>query len=200
MLAKIEEYRSFLMTGSLILILIAASPTLALFIRIPSGPERFSELWLLDSDHRTDDYPFNVRVNETYTVFVGVDNHLRYSAYYRIYVKFRNQNQSAPNSSNGTTPSSLPAVFNFSSFVANEEVWELPLTFSFDYDRTLSHIEFYNLTLNDVVLDMSNYTVAWDFENNGFFGNLFFELWLYNDNDFEYHNRFVGIWLNMTGS
>ena len=198
-LAKIEEYRSFFMTGSLILILIATVPTLALFIRIPSSPERFSELWLLDSERRADDYPFNVRVNETYTVFMGVGDHLGYSAYYKIYVKFRNQTQSAPNSSNSTS-SSLPALFNITAFVADERAWELPLTFSFDYNETLSQVEFYSLTLNDVVLDMRSYTVTWDSENNGFFGNLFFELWLYSDKEFQYHNRFVGLWLNMTGS
>jgi uncharacterized membrane protein len=197
MLAKIEKYRSFFMTGNLILILIASVPTLALFIRIPTSPERFSELWLLDSERRADDYPFNVRINEAYTAFMGVGDHLGYSAYYKIYVKFRNQTQSAPNSSN-STPSSLPALFNITAFVADERVWELPLTFSFDYSETLSQVEFYSLTLNDVVLDMRNYIVTWDSEHNGFFGNLFFELWLYGDKEFQYHNRFVGLWLNMT--
>jgi len=41
---------------------------------------------------------------------------------------------------------------------------------------------------------------VWDVEQVGFYYQLFFELWLYDVTlqSFEFHNRFVGIWLNMT--
>jgi hypothetical protein len=40
----------------------------------------------------------------------------------------------------------------------------------------------------------------WDSESHGFLFQLFFELWLYDlaSQGFQYHNRFVGVWLNMT--
>jgi len=90
-LVDIVEYRGLFVVGSLVLILIMAAPTLGLFIRIPDGSERFSEVWLLGPEGQAENYPFNVSVNESYYVYVGVGNHLGRSAYYRIYVKFRNQ-------------------------------------------------------------------------------------------------------------
>jgi hypothetical protein len=78
----------------------------------------------------------------------------------------------------------------------------LPLTFSFDYgyNETLSQVEFYSLTLNGVALDLNGYEVVWDSSRKGFFVNLFFELWIYNDDlsGFQYHGRFGGLRLNMT--
>lgn len=76
------------------------------------------------------------------------------------------------------------------------------MTFSFDYEvnETLSRVKFKRVTLNDVVLDMGDCTVAWNSTDNGFFGYLFFELWLYNGTigGFQYHERFVSLKLNMT--
>jgi hypothetical protein len=120
-----------------------------------------------------------------------------------VEVKFRNQTQSAPNSFNRTS-SSLTSLFNITAFVADEGTWELPLTFSFDYNynETLSKVGLQKVILNDVDLDISSYTVTWDSKTSGFFGNLFFELWIYNaaTNSFRYHERSVGLWFNMTSS
>ena len=204
-LAKIEEYRSFFMTGSLILILIAAVPTLGLFIRIPDGSERFSELWLLGPTRKAEGYPFNVRVNESYLVYVGVANRLGRSAYYRVYVKFRNQSQPAPSSFGpieNRVPSSLPSLFDVRAFVADEGVWEMPLTFSFDYvfNEMLMRVEFTSLNMNGVAVDLDDQVIVWDAVNKDFLGFLFFEVWLYDaDVDcFGYHGRFVSLKLNMT--
>ena len=200
---NLEEYRTLFVSTSLVLILVATVPVIGLVVPFPESGESFSELWLLDPNHMAEDYPFNITRNHNYSMLLGIGNHLGCCTYYLVEVKFRNQTQSAPNSLN-RTPSSLPALFNITAFVADEGIWELPLTFSFDYkyNETLSQVEFYNLTLNGVALDMMNYTVAWDSKNNGFFGNLFFELWLYDmtSQSFQYHDRFVGIWLNMTVS
>ena len=200
---NLEEYRTLFAATSLVLILVATVPVIGLVVPFLGSGESFSELWLLDPNHMAEDYPFNITRNHNYSMLLGIGNHLGYCTYYLVEVKFRNQTQSAPNSLN-RTPSSLPALFNITAFVADEGIWELPLTFSFDYkyNETLSQVEFYNLTLNGVALDMMNYTVAWDSKNNGFFGNLFFELWLYDmtSQSFQYHDRFVGIWLNVTVS
>jgi len=200
---NLEEYRTLFIVATLGLTLIAVAPTLGMIVPIPSGSEQFSELWLLGPNHMAEDYPFNITSNHNYSVVLGIGNRLGYCAYYLVEVKFRNQTQSAPHGFN-RTPSNLSALFNITAFVADEEIWELPLTFSFGYtyNETLSQVKFYNLALNDFELDMKNYTIVWDVENDGFFGNLFFELWLYNmaSSSFQYHSRFVGIWLNATVS
>jgi hypothetical protein len=200
---SLHEYRVTFVVVTGVLALIVASPALSRLLVYPRT-EFFTELWILGADHRAEDYPFNITRNHSYSVFLGVGNHLGYCGYYLVEVKFRNLTQSAADSFN-RTPSSLPSLFNITAFVADESVWEQQLTFSFDYDyynETLSAVEFSSLTLNDVELDMSDYTAAWNAEKNGFFGDLFFELWLFNDtvSSFEYHERFVNLRLNMTGS
>jgi len=201
---SLYEYRVLFLTVTGILTLLVASPALSRLL-VPPRTEFFTELWILDSNHRADDYPFNVTRNQDYSVFLGIGNRLGYCAYYFVEVKFRNQTQPAPTSFGppaNRTPSSLPALFNATAFVADETVWETPLTFSFDYgySEALSRVEFYNLTLNNVEVDMSDYTITWDSEKGGFFGYLFFELWIFDatTSSSRYHERFVDLRFNMT--
>lgn len=199
---SLGDYRVLFLVVTAVLALIVASPALSRLLVLPRT-EFFTELWILGPDRMAEDYPFNVSRNQDYGVFLGVGNRLGYCGYYLVEVKFRNLTQSAADSFD-RTPSSLPSLFNITAFVEDEGVWELPLTFSFDYDynETVLQVEFSSLTLNDVALDMRSCTVAWNSTNNGFFGDLFFELWIYNDavSGFQYHERFVNLRLNMTGS
>jgi hypothetical protein len=195
-----REYRVFFLIATGILALLAASPALSRLLVLPRT-EFFTELWILGSNHKAEDYPFNITRNRSYSVFLGIGDHLGYSAYYVVEVKFRNQTQPAPNSFNRTS-SGLPSLFSIRAFVADERTWELPLTFSFDYryNETLAQLGFYSMTLNGADLDMRDYTIAWDSRNSGFLGNLFFELWIYDaaTSGFRYHERSVGLWFNMT--
>jgi len=197
---NVEVYRGWFIAGSLTLMLVAATPALTLFINMPSGSERFSELWLLGPDKKAEDYPFNVRANETYRVYVGVGNHLGYSAYYRVYVKFRNQTQPLPVASNAT-PSTLPELYEFDFFVMDSAVWETLLKFKIlDVQRSNGFMILKSLSINEVTYLIDGFS-AWDSVRNGFYYQLFFELSLYNmtSRRFGFHNRFVSIWLNATG-
>jgi len=180
--------------------LLVASPALSRLLVWPRT-EFFTELWILGPNHMAEDYPYNVSRHENYSVFLGIGNRLGHLAYYGIAVKFRNQTQPAANSFNRTF-SSLPALYNISAFVPDEQVLELPLTFSlnYSYNDVLSRIEFHSLTLNSVLLNLTNCTATWDSGRNEFMGNLFFEAWIYNSTvgDFQYHERFVSLRLNMT--
>jgi hypothetical protein len=197
---RLLEYRVLFMVTTGIVALLVVSPALSRLLVLPRT-EFFTEFWILDSNHRAEDYPFNITRAHNYNVLLGIGNHLGHLAYYLVEVKFRNLTQSAPNSFNHTS-SGLPSLFNITAFVADQGAWELPLTFSFDYNynETLSKVEFQKMTLNDANLDISSYTIAYDSKNNGFFGSLFFELWMYNEttNRFQYHERFVSLRLNMT--
>jgi len=197
---NLEEYRTVFVAGSLVLMLIVAAPALSLIVAFPGGSERFSELWLLGPTHMAEDYPFNVTIGEDEQIFVGVGNHMGRSAYYIIYVKLRNQTQAAPNSTI-SAPSPLAPLYEFRAFVADGETWEVPVVFSFfEASRDGNSSTVKKISINDVVF-MVDYPCMWDSENVGFFYQLFFELWMYDDagSSFRYHNRFVGIWLNMTG-
>jgi len=196
-----EEYRTVFVTGSLVLMLIAAAPALSLIIALPDGSERFSELWLLGPNHMAEDYPFNVGVNETYSVFVGVGNHMGDLMCYLVYVKFRNQTEPLPNAT-ASEPSPVRPLYEFRAFVADGDTWEKPLAFSvLEASHNGDSMFVDRLSINDVVF-VVNASTRWDSEYKGFYYQLFFELWLYNmaSQSFQYHDRFVGIWLNMTSS
>jgi len=191
---KIEDYKVVFASVGLIGVLLFASSTLGLVLRLPGG-ERFSELWVLGPGHMAEDYPFNVKADVSYLVYVGVGNHMGSSAYYVVYVKFRNQSEALPNATAGT-PSPLNATAEYRIFLQGGESWEAPLTFSFLGNQSLIQ----SLIVNNVEFAV-NKTALWDGENNGYYYQLFMELWIYNVEfqAFEFHNRFVGLWLNMTG-
>ena len=180
------------------LCLIIVSPTIATFVSFPSG-EPFSEIWVLGSGHMLEGYPFDVENGAKEQVFVGVGNHLGRSAYYVVYVKLRNQTQALPNSTI-SEPSPLAPLYEFRAVVADGETWEEPFAFSFleaSHFGDLFAVK--KISINDQVFTVE-YPCVWDSENNGFFYQLFFELWIYDDDisGSRYHNRFAGIWLNMT--
>ena len=199
---SLKDYRLTFMTVTGVLTLLVASPALSRILVYPRT-EFFTELWILDANHRAEDYPFNIIRNQNYSIYLGIANRLGYCAYYMVQVKFRNQTQPPPTSFGpieDRVPSSLPSIYNFTVFVADEDVWETLLTFSFDYQESNSRIRVYTLTLNGSSSHLNDEIILWNSTRRGYYGFLFFELWLYNldENKFEYHGRFVGLWLNMT--
>jgi len=197
---NLEEYRTVFMVGSLVLILVAASPGLSVVVPFSSGRERFSELWLLGPEHMAEGYPFNVRAGEGQgPVYLGVGNHMDDSQYYLVYTKFRNQTQPLPNSTS-SEPSPLSPIYEFRFFLADMETWEAPVSFIIEdagFEGNSSFVAGISINRHVFPIDLSS---SWDSEQNGFYYQLFFELWLYSSDleGFQFHDRFVGIWLNMT--
>lgn len=201
---SLREYGVLFWTVVGVLALLVASPALSRLLVYPRT-EFFTELWILDANRRAEDYPFNVTRSQNYTVHLGVGNQLGYCAYYLVQVKFRNQSQPAPTSFGpieDRVPSGLPSLFGIRAFVADEGVWEAPLTFSFGYgfNESLMRVEFSSLNVNGVAVDLAGQVIVWDAVKREFRGVLFFEVWLYDAevDDFGYHGRFVSLRLNMT--
>ena len=197
---NLRGYETILLVVTAILALLVASPALQRLLVYPRT-EFFTEMGLLGPEHTVENYPHNIKLNENYNVFLGVSNQLGRCAYYTVQVKFRNQNQSAPNSTT-RTPSSLPPLYTLNVIVADKEAWELPVTFSFDYsyNENNSQVIFNRMMFNGASLNLNGYSTTWDPENNLFFGNLIFELWIYNDavGGFTYHERYNDLKFNMT--
>jgi hypothetical protein len=198
------EYRVLFLIVITVIALFVASPALSRLLVYPRS-EFFTELWLLGPNHMAEDYPFNIARGQNYSVFLDVCNHLGYTAYYLVEVKFRNVTQSAPTSfgpPSNQTPSSLSSLYNITAFVSDEETWELPLTFSFNYafNKTMLQVDFQSMTLNGVTLGLNGYRTSWNATMRMLPGNLVFELWLYNSttSNFQYNQRFLSLWLNMT--
>jgi uncharacterized membrane protein len=197
---KFQDYRTVFQVGSLALVLLAASPGLSLIGSFPRSGESFSELWLLGPNHMAEDFPFNVQAGEDISLYLGVGNHLGHSGYYLVYAKFRNQTQPLPNSTN-SDPSSLPSIHEFQFLLEDGDVWETPVTFEIaDASVEGDSMIVESVSVNGRAFDVDCSSI-WDSENGGFYFQLFFELWVYNSesSSFQFHDRFVGVWLNMTG-
>jgi len=198
-----QEYKVLFVVVIIVSALLVASPALQRLLVLPRT-DFFTEMWLLGPEHKAENFPFNVTSNERYTGFLGIGNNLGYCAYYLIQVKFRNQTQPAADSFNHMS-SSLSSLYSVTAFVADKETWEIPISFSFDYaydnyNETLLEVRFKELKFNDVGLNINGYTSVWNPQGRVFFGNLFFELWIFNDSvgSFQYHDRYVGLGFNMT--
>ncbi len=193
---SLKDYRNLFAACSLVLSLFAVTPTLNLFVPF-YVEEPFSELSILGPTHMAKDYPFNIRVNAEKSLFVTVGNHMGGSTYYMVYVKFRNQTQSFPNN---TVQSSLAPLYELGVFLLDGEKWEGVIRFKFlEVLRDADVVWVRKMMINNVVFGLDSST-KWDFKYSGFYFQLFFELWLYDMKlrSFKYHERFVGVWLNMT--
>ena len=197
---KLEDCGTIFLLLSFLGALVISWPALAFVFPARAG-ERFSALYVLGPNRMAEDYPFNVKENEEYRIYLGIENHMGSSAYYVLYVKLRSPDEPLPNSTAGV-PSPLPALYEYRVILADEQAWEFPVVFS------LTGMSFYgnSCTVDAFFVDGSEVDVdkvtSWDAENNGFYLELFFELWIFkNELDrFSFHDRFVGIWLNMTAS
>jgi uncharacterized membrane protein len=195
----LDDYRILFLVVILGLALIAASPVLALVLP-QDGNEGFSNFWMLGSDHMAEGYPSNVVAEEEYNVFIGVENQMGDSEYYMVILKFGNSSQSFPNV-DGFVPSTLLPLYEYRFFVGNGEVWESPVNFSFqDVVVDGDVLSIGKVVVDGISLPVNAYT-HWTAERNGFYFQLFFELWRYDVSlkSFSFDNRFVGLWLNMTG-
>jgi uncharacterized membrane protein len=148
-----------------------------------------------------DGYPFNVSAGGAYSVFLGVGNHMGEAEYYRAVVKFRNASEPLPNATEGVA-SSLPVLYAYNVFLSDGQVWEGALNFSFGdvvFGQNASSVG--RMRVNDVWVNVDKNGVL-ENATNGYFYQVFFELWVYNtvSSDFEFHNRFVTLWLNMTAT
>lgn len=195
---SLDDYRALFIAVGLIGMMLFAAPTLMSFFPSPEA-EKFSELRVFDSEHTVENYPFTVKVDDDYLIYVAIENHLRSSAYYTVYVKLRNQTDPLPDTLTGVS-SALQPLCAYRAVLPDGATYEKAIRFSFDevlFEANVCTVQ--RLTINGCSMNPDT-TAVWDAENDGFYFQLFFELWLYRPgiSDFQFHKRFVGIWLNMT--
>ena len=195
---KLADYKLIFIAAALIGSLLIASPAIAGAIRLPEG-EQFSELYLLGPGQMAENYPYNIEVGQTYSVYVNVANHLGSSAYYVIYVKLGNQTDQLPNATRGT-PSPLQPLYEYRFSIPDSKNWSSLLTFSASnatFQTTNSQIN--TLQINDATLNL-NKPAIWNSNSTTYTYRLFFELWLHNTQteSVEFNNRYVNLQLNLT--
>ena len=194
----LQQYRALLLIIAAVSALFIASPALQKLVYFPQT-NYFSELSLFGS-YNNATYPSNVTVGSNYRLYLNVDNHLGSCAYYVIEPKFGNQTQFTPDSFNHTS-SILSSLGVITFFVADNKSLQLPVDVSFQYKIDANNprqLDMQSITLNGATITNPT-TIAWNSEKAGFYGNLFFELWIHNDttNALQYHQRYVSLWLKM---
>lgn len=197
---RLQEYKLIFIAVGLIGALLFATPTLSLVVHLPSG-ERFSELYVLNSEHMAENYPYNITAGGNYSIIVGVVNHMASSAYYDVYVKFRNETDLWPNSTAGTQ-SPVQPLYEYRFIIQDGEVWESPLTFSVsDASVTANESLIKMLTINGVAFNVDK-PATWNPSSKVFYYSLLLELWIHDaqSNSVQYNNRFVYVRLNLTRS
>jgi len=98
------------------------------------------------------------------------------------------------------TPSLLPVLYEFDFFARSDEVWENLLNFKIlEVEPSEAAMVLNSLTINEVTSRVDSISL-WNDGRNGFYCQLFLELWLYESTSqsFQYNNRFVSLWLNIT--
>ncbi len=196
----LQQYKAFIIVLCIAVSLLIASPTLQQLLVYPQT-NPLTEFWLFGPNHDAA-YPSNVTADENIHLYLNVANHLGSTANYRIDVKFANQTQYTPNSFNHTS-STLPSLGSLTVLVAQNATEQLPVDVNFQYNvnpDVITQLNMEKITINGKATDISSTSINWDTAKAGFYGDLIFELWLYNDstNSFQYHERYLDLWLNMT--
>jgi len=197
-LMSLREVRAAYVACFVFLGLIILSPTLAMVLSFPNG-ERFSELWILGPEHKAENYPFIIKANQTYSVFLGIGNHMGDLEYYKIYAKFGNESEPLPDAENGT-PSPMAPIYEYRVFLNEAQVWEREVNFSLvglPFKKYVYKVEY--LKMDDVILAV-NKTLTRNLHAKHYYCRLFFELWMYEPvlEDFQYQKRFVRFGFNVT--
>ena len=194
---KLRDYRLIFVAVGLIGVLLISSSAIAEVIEVPGG-ERFSELYLLGPERMAENYPYDIAVGKSYSVYVGVGNQLGSLAYYVLYVKFGNMSDLLPNPTLGT-PSSLPPLYEYRFSIPDSNNWERLLHFSISNAAIQGNNSQINtLKINDVTFNVNKFAM-WNSNSTTFAYQLFFELWIYNVQTgfVEFNNRFVTLQLNL---
>ncbi len=190
----------FFLTAGIIGLLLIASPTLIELIPIPSG-EQFSEIYILDSDYLTDNYPYNIAVGQSYSIYIGVGNRLGAPAYYVLYIKLLNGSDQLPNTQTGVS-SSEKAIYEYNFAVDDNKTWENVLTFSITQgSTTTSQALINNLSINGNVISV-NKSALWDLNSLSYPYKLLLELWVYDtqQDKIDYSNRYVYLNFNFSST
>ena len=194
---NLDDYHVLFVAIILVLVLIFSSPIFSLFLQIDDS-QGFSEFWLLGDQNTSLNYPLQISADKSYDIFIGGENHMGYSEYYMIRLKIRNITQSLPDV-DASIPSSVNSLYDYRIFVSKNENWQRNIQFGFGdvliVDNVLYADEFF---INDLSFPIDLVT-TWDPERDGYYFQLFVELWHYDLSlkSFSFHDRFVGLWLNV---
>lgn len=194
---NINDIRTIFLLTTIGFAFLSSIPLLTMVLPEVKG-ETFSELWMLDAQNQTSFYPITAKEGIVNSVFVGVRNQMGTAQSYLIKLKIRNETQDLPDI-NGSLASVLPSFYEYRIFVADGEIKQLFVNFELlDISVSQDTLNIDTIVVDDISCPVTASTES-DTEANGYFFQLFFELWRYDIelNDYIFDNRFVTLWINV---
>lgn len=134
----------------------------------------------------------DVAVNQSYMFYLGTQNKMGKEEQCRLLVKLRNMTQPIPVTSNQTS-SGLPTLLTYNFSLRNDEKWETAFNFTLFGSKVDN-----SLLINEIKID--NFAVSpvlhidWNTEDNGFYFQFLYELWLLNQTSNSFY--FSGVWVS----
>jgi hypothetical protein len=193
----LQKYKGLILVIAAVSTLFIASPLLQNVTFFPQTVF-FTELSLF-GPYNNATYPSNITVGTDLRLYLNVDNHLGTAASYVIKPKFGGQSNFTPDSFNHTS-SVLPSLGDIALSLPDNKSQQLPIDVSFQYKIDANNprqLDMESITINGATIADST-KISWNTEKDGFYGNLFFELWLYNEtNGLQYNQRYVSLWVKM---
>ena len=198
---NLESYQTLFMLITIGLAFVAVSPLLDVVGPLGDDSEKFSELWLLGFDNVTEEYPYQIGVNEEYEVTFGVGNHMGSSQYYMVYLKLSNSTEFLPDIE-GSVASSLVPLCEFRFFVGDGEASETVVAFGIENIVVNNDVLYVEDAFVDGAVFPVDVSVTWDSKKEGYPVQLFFELWRYDSvtESFRFDDLYVSMWLNVRSS
>ncbi len=143
----------------IVVILVLSSCALAYVLLTPSEGEKYTELYILDSNGTTENYPVNMTINDTATILVGIKCHEYRPVNYRIVIGI--ENASTVNDYNNWTQ-----TFSFTS------------TNSVGRDITLDHGWVFEENISFNIPNPGRYKVVWQLFIDGELSDYEVHLWV----------------------
>jgi hypothetical protein len=169
------------------------------FNRTPSSQPSLYNFNLFVADKESLEIPVNFEFNYHFGLYSWAE--VRWDSGKTYGIAFDNLTLASTTPTSTPTPSST-VTSQLGTFKVGDQVKNI-------YDPTVNgtivavqdpfQVNFDRLTLNNEGLNLQGYSSYLDFQAKRFYGDLIFELWMYNGttNTFQYHERFVSLILNM---
>lgn len=194
----LKDIKIILISIGLIVIILFASLTLYNMIDIQQE-KKYSELYILDTNQMAWDYPFNIVTNHDYYIYLNVENHMKSSVYYILYVNFYNVNYELSNSTIAI-PTYDSFLYEYDFVIKDNERWQKLFTFSITNATITGNASYINtIKINNVSFNISESSL-WNSNSNTYDYQLKFGLFFYNStsNLISFTNQIVNLALNLT--
>ena len=157
-----------------------------------SNRVQFSSIYLLGQNGILENLPYIVRIDQTYSLYLGVQNNRDSISYYSVHVKLRNQTDLLTDVTGHDD--SLQAIYEYYFALSPNKNWEAPFSFLINSVAKHDSTSFVDgISINDVDLIVNKQIVQNNLEsfNLGFI----FELWIFDSttNTFQFDDRFINL-------